>query len=76
MGLCTFFLKESQTRKFTFYSGQKIRSLNFSPLEKVENIVGKPGLFSQFRWKTQWKEWISPSEHTKKWIQPAVLALG
>ena len=33
MGLCTFFLKESQTRKFTFYSGQKIRSLNFSPLE-------------------------------------------
>ncbi len=32
-GLCTFFLKESQTRKFTFYSGQKIRSLNFSPLE-------------------------------------------
>ena len=34
-------------------------------VEKVENIVGKPGLFSQFRWKTQWKEWISPSEHTK-----------
>ncbi len=33
MGLCTFFLKESQTRKFTFYSRQKIRSLNFSPLE-------------------------------------------
>ena len=33
MGICTFFLKESQTRKFTFYSGQKIRSLNFSPLE-------------------------------------------
>ena len=32
-GLCTFFLKESQTRKFTFYSRQKIRSLNFSPLE-------------------------------------------
>ena len=32
-GLCTFFPKESQTRKFTFYSGQKIRSLNFSPLE-------------------------------------------
>lgn len=32
-GLCTFFLKESQTRKFTFYSGQKIRLLNFSPLE-------------------------------------------
>ena len=32
-GLCTFFLKESQTRKFTFYSGQKTRSLNFSPLE-------------------------------------------
>ena len=32
-GLCTFFLKESQTRKFTFYSGQKILSLNFSPLE-------------------------------------------
>ena len=32
-GLCTFFLKESQTQKFTFYSGQKIRSLNFSPLE-------------------------------------------
>lgn len=31
--LCTFFLKESQTRKFTFYSRQKIRSLNFSPLE-------------------------------------------
>ena len=24
MGLCTFFLKESQTRKFTFYSRQKI----------------------------------------------------
>jgi hypothetical protein len=34
-------------------------------VEKVENIVGKPGLFSQFQWKTQWKEWISPSEHTK-----------
>jgi hypothetical protein len=34
-------------------------------VEKVENIVGKPGLFSQFRWKTQWKEWINPSEHTK-----------
>ena len=33
MGLCTFFPKESQTRKFTFYSEQKIRSLNFSPLE-------------------------------------------
>ena len=33
MGLCTFFPKESQTRKFTFYSGQKICSLNFSPLE-------------------------------------------
>ena len=33
MGLCTFFLKESQTPKFTFYSGQKIRSLYFSPLE-------------------------------------------
>ena len=33
MGLCTFFPKESQTRKFTFYSRQKIRSLNFSPLE-------------------------------------------
>ena len=33
MGLCIFFLKESQTPKFTFYSGQKIRSLNFSPLE-------------------------------------------
>ena len=33
MGLYTFFLKESQTQKFTFYSGQKIRSLNFSPLE-------------------------------------------
>lgn len=33
MGLCTFFPKESQTRKFIFYSGQKIRSLNFSPLE-------------------------------------------
>ena len=33
MGLCTFFLKESQTRKFTFYTGQKICSLNFSPLE-------------------------------------------
>ncbi len=33
MGLYTFFLKESQTRKFTFYSRQKIRSLNFSPLE-------------------------------------------
>ena len=33
MGLCTFFLKESQTRKFTFYSRQKICSLNFSPLE-------------------------------------------
>ena len=33
MGLCTFFLKESQTPKFTFYSGQKICSLNFSPLE-------------------------------------------
>ena len=32
-GLCTFFPKESQTRKFTFYSRQKIRSLNFSPLE-------------------------------------------
>lgn len=32
-GLCTFFPKESQTRKFTFYSGQKTRSLNFSPLE-------------------------------------------
>lgn len=33
MGLCTFFLKESQTRKFTFYSRQKIHPLNFSPLE-------------------------------------------
>ena len=33
MGLCTFFPKESQTPKFTFYSGQKIHSLNFSPLE-------------------------------------------
>ena len=33
MGLSTFFLKERQTRKFTFYSRQKIRSLNFSPLE-------------------------------------------
>lgn len=33
MGLYTFFLKESQTQKFTFYSGQKICSLNFSPLE-------------------------------------------
>ena len=33
MGLCTFFPKESQTRKFTFYSEQKICSLNFSPLE-------------------------------------------
>ena len=33
MGLCTFYPKESQTRKFTFYSRQKIRSLNFSPLE-------------------------------------------
>ena len=32
-GLRTFFPKESQTRKFTFYSGQKICSLNFSPLE-------------------------------------------
>lgn len=32
-GLCTFFLKESQTRKFTFYSRQKIHPLNFSPLE-------------------------------------------
>ncbi len=33
MGLCTFFLKESQTQKFTFYSRQKIHPLNFSPLE-------------------------------------------
>lgn len=33
MGLFTFFPKESQTRKFTFYSRQKIRSLNFSLLE-------------------------------------------
>ena len=33
MGLCTFFPKESQTRKFTFYSRQKIHPLNFSPLE-------------------------------------------
>ena len=33
MGLCTFFLKESQTGKFTFYSRQKIYPLNFSPLE-------------------------------------------
>ncbi len=33
MGLCTFFPKESQTPKFTFYSRQKIHSLNFSPLE-------------------------------------------
>lgn len=33
MSLCTFFLKESQTRKFTFYSRQKIHPLNFSPLE-------------------------------------------
>ena len=33
MGLCTFFLKESQTGKFTFYSRQKIHPLNFSPLE-------------------------------------------
>ena len=33
MGLCIFFLKERQTRKFTFYSGQKIHPLNFSPLE-------------------------------------------
>ena len=33
MGLYTFFPKESQTQKFTFYSRQKIRSLNFSPLE-------------------------------------------
>jgi len=34
-------------------------------VEKVENIVGKLVFFSQFRWKTQWKEWISPSERTK-----------
>ena len=34
MGLCTFFLKETLTRKFTFYSSQKISSLNFSPLER------------------------------------------
>ena len=33
MGFCTFFPKESQTQKFTFYSGHKIRSLIFSPLE-------------------------------------------
>ena len=33
MGLFTFFLKESQTRKFTFYSRQKSHPLNFSPLE-------------------------------------------
>ena len=33
MGLCTFFPKESQTRKFIFYSRQKIHPLNFSPLE-------------------------------------------
>ena len=33
MGLCTFFPKESQTPKFTFYSRQKIHPLNFSPLE-------------------------------------------
>ena len=33
MSLCTFFPKESQTRKFTFYSRQKIHPLNFSPLE-------------------------------------------
>ena len=33
MGLCTFFLKERQTRKITFYSRQKIPYLNFSTLE-------------------------------------------
>ena len=51
----------SQEKEYTGASQENVEN----SVEKVENIVGKPGLFSQFRWKTQWKEWINPSEYTK-----------
>ncbi len=34
MGLCTFFPKESQTRKFTFYSGEKFNERIFARCQK------------------------------------------
>ena len=39
MGLCTFFLKESQTRKFTFYSRQKNPLVEFLPVGMKETVV-------------------------------------
>ena len=32
-------------------------------VEKVENTVGKPASFSQNRWKTMWKVWITAFEN-------------
>ena len=39
--------------------------LNNGQTLQLNEYTKKLVLFSQFRWKTQWKEWISPSEHTK-----------